>query len=77
MARLNAAQRKALPASDFALPGRKYPIEDKGHARDALGRVTTNGTAAQKAKVRAAVKRTDPGIKQKAATTRKKRKTKA
>lgn len=35
MARLTAAQRKALPASDFAGPGRSFPIPDKKHARAA------------------------------------------
>jgi hypothetical protein len=36
MARLTAAQRNALPASDFAGPNRTFPIEDATHARAAL-----------------------------------------
>jgi hypothetical protein len=37
MSRLTAAQRKALPARDFALPKtRQYPIQDQEHARYAL-----------------------------------------
>lgn len=32
MARLTAAQRKALPASAFAGPHRSFPIPDKKHA---------------------------------------------
>jgi hypothetical protein len=36
MARLTAAQRKALPDSAFAGPGRTFPIPDKDHARAAL-----------------------------------------
>lgn len=37
--KLKAAQRNALPASDFALPAeRKYPINDKSHAGLAKGR---------------------------------------
>lgn len=36
MARLTAAQRKALPASKFAGPGRSFPVEDKGHAHEAV-----------------------------------------
>lgn len=31
MSRLTAADRKALPKSDFAIPGR-FPIPDKSHA---------------------------------------------
>lgn len=33
MARLTAAERKALPDSAFAGPGRTYPVPDKSHAR--------------------------------------------
>ena len=32
MAKLTSKQRKALPAGDFAGPGRSYPIENKSHA---------------------------------------------
>jgi len=35
MAVLTAAGRRALPKSDFAIPGR-FPIPDKGHAKAAL-----------------------------------------
>ena len=63
MAHLTTKQRKAIPKGDFALPKqRKYPIEDKAHARDALSRVAANGTPAQKAAVRAAVARKYPSI---------------
>jgi hypothetical protein len=37
MARLKAAQRRALPDSTFAGPGRSFPIPDKAHAHAALG----------------------------------------
>jgi hypothetical protein len=41
MSKLTYGERESLPKSDFALPReRKYPIEDKAHARNALGRVT-------------------------------------
>lgn len=40
MAKLTTAARKKLPASDFALPGGRYPIEDKAHARDAKARAS-------------------------------------
>ena len=62
MATLTSAERNALPDSDFALPGRHYPIEDPGHGRDALSRVSANGTPEQKAKVRAKVHAKFPGI---------------
>lgn len=35
MSRLTAADRRALPASKFAIPGR-FPLPDKSHARAAL-----------------------------------------
>jgi len=63
MARLTAAGRARLHAKSFALPGqRKYPIQDAAHARNALAMVARYGTAAQKAKVRAAVRRRYPGV---------------
>lgn len=62
MAKLNAKQRNALPASDFAGSDRSYPVNDKNHARNALARVSGNGTPAEKAAVRAKVHRKFPGI---------------
>ena len=41
MAKLTAAARKALPSSDFGLPGSKgYPMPDKSHARNAKARAS-------------------------------------
>lgn len=41
MSKLNAKQRRAIPSSQFGLPGaRKYPMPDKAHAADAKGRAT-------------------------------------
>lgn len=40
MARLTAAQRKKLPKSSFAGPGRSYPIPDAAHAANAKARAT-------------------------------------
>lgn len=60
--RLTAAARHALPDSSFALSGRRYPIEDKNHARNALARVSRHGSPAEKSTVRAAVHRKYPGI---------------
>jgi hypothetical protein len=62
MAELTAQARKHISASNFALPGRRYPIEDASHARNALARVSQHGSSAEKAKVRAAVHRKYPGI---------------
>lgn len=63
MATLTAAQRNKLPDSAFALPGRKYPIPDIEHARNALARVEQHGTEEEKKKVRAAVYRKYPSLK--------------
>ena len=58
MAVLTTEERKRMPASSYALPAeRKYPIPDESHARNALARVSGNGTPEEEAKVRAAVKR--------------------
>ena len=64
MAVLTTAARKAIPASKFALPGGRYPIEDKAHARNALARVSQFGTPEEKSKVRLKVRRLFSGIKQ-------------
>lgn len=62
MAKLTASARKKIPTSEFALSGRRYPIEDKSHARNALSRVSQNGTPAEKKKVRRAVHRKYPSV---------------
>ena len=51
MTRLTTAERKKLPAKDFAGPGRTYPIEDKGHARAAKGRAAEFASPALKARI--------------------------
>jgi hypothetical protein len=62
MAKLTAAARKKLPGSVFALPGRRYPIHDRNHARDALARVSEFGTPYEKAAVRQAVRQRYPDM---------------
>jgi hypothetical protein len=63
MAKLSTAARKAIPTKSFAEPDkRKYPIENETHARNALARVAKSGTPAEKAKVKAAVKKKYPSI---------------
>lgn len=60
---LTAAQRDALPDDAFALPGRRYPIHNANHARNALARVAQHGTPEEKSAVRAAVHARYPEIK--------------
>lgn len=61
--KLSSAAREKLPANKFVFPkSRKYPIEDKSHARNALARVSQHGSPSQKAKVRSAVHSKYPGI---------------
>ena len=62
MAKLTAAARKKIPSKDFALPGGRYPIEDRAHGANALARVSQHGTPEEKAKVRAAVHGKYPAI---------------
>jgi len=60
---MTAKKRKSLPKTSFALPGkRKYPVDTKARARNALARVAQNGTPAEKKAVRAKVKQRYPSI---------------
>lgn len=40
MAKLSSKERNSLPASDFAGPGRSYPVSDKSHAANAKVRAS-------------------------------------
>lgn len=72
---LSASERRAMPASDFARPGKgkgpegkgsgSYPIENASHARNALAR-SANKSPEVRSEVRRAVARKFPGIKQEA-----------
>jgi predicted DNA-binding helix-hairpin-helix protein len=63
VAKLSAKKRKSLPKTSFALPGkRKYPVDTKARARNALARVSQHGTASEQKAVRAKVKARYPGI---------------
>jgi hypothetical protein len=60
------AERRALPASDFAVPSKRpgpgsYPIEDASHRQNALARSSGKPVAG---KVKAAVKRKAPATSQ-------------
>lgn len=69
MAKLSMAQRKKMPSSSFARPGKgegpsgkgsgSYPIPDKSHARNALARSAGKPEAAA---VRRKVKAKFPSI---------------
>lgn len=61
MAKLSASDRRALPQSDYALPGKHYPIEDENHARAALS-MEHNATPAQQAEISAKVHSKYPDI---------------
>lgn len=62
------APNTKAPAGSYALPGGgpggadAYPIHDKAHGANALSRVAANGTPAEKAKVRRAVKTKYPDL---------------
>ena len=62
MAKLTAATRGELPGSAFALPGRRYPIEDRAHAANAKARVAQHGTPSEKATVARKVAAKFPGM---------------
>lgn len=54
---MKAARRKALPASAFAYPKqRKYPIDTKARARNALARSAQSGTSGSYSTVARAVR---------------------
>ena len=62
MSELSGKGRARIKPANFALPGRRYPLPDQAHARNARARVAQHGTSAEKAKVRAAVHHKYPGI---------------
>lgn len=62
MARLTTAARNALPDSDFAGPGRTYPVEDASHARNALARGAQHAGPALQSKIKGKVSRKFPKI---------------
>jgi len=52
LTKLTTKVRNSLPEHNFALSGRRYPIEDIAHARNALARVSQDGTPAEQREVR-------------------------
>jgi hypothetical protein len=55
VAKISAEARNALDDADFALPGRRYPIDTRARARKAIAQVAEHGTESDQKKVRAAV----------------------
>lgn len=63
MAILTTEHRDKLKAKTFAIPkGRKYPIHDEAHARNALARVRQHGTPEERNQVYSAVAKKYPGL---------------
>lgn len=62
MGKLSSKERKALPKSDFALPGGRYPIPDPSHARNALARGAQHASPAEQATIRRKVEAKFPSI---------------
>jgi uncharacterized protein DUF6582 len=61
--RMTAKKRRSLPKSQFAYPAqRKYPIDTRARARNALARAAQSHTMGTYAHVAAAVKRRYPDI---------------
>lgn len=65
MGLLSAGKRKKMPKSEFAGPGRSFPVNDKNHARLAIsgatrseraGNISASEAAKIKAKARAKLK---------------------
>jgi hypothetical protein len=72
MAKITTARRKALPSSDFALPGKgegpagkgagSYPIDTPGRARNALARGAQHASPAELATIKRKVHAKYPSI---------------
>lgn len=61
--KMTAARRKRMKPSSFGIPSkRKYPLDTKSRARNALSRVAQHGSSKEKAQVRRAVRRKYPSI---------------
>jgi hypothetical protein len=62
MTKLTTQTRNSLSERSFALKGRKYPIEYIVHARNALARVSQDGTPGEKQEVRRKINRLYPEL---------------
>lgn len=59
---LTSKGRKQVSEGNFALPGRRYPIHDMSHARNALARVSQHGTQEEQEQVRRRVHAKYPSL---------------
>lgn len=64
--KLTAEERSHIKEKNFALPGRRYPIEDISHARNALARASQHASPAEEARIRSKVHSKYPSIQMKA-----------
>lgn len=62
MAKLTTQKRNDLSGGEFALPGRRYPINDPNHARNALARAAQHASSAEQATIRRKVHAKYPSI---------------
>lgn len=64
MAKLTGRQRRKLPKSSFGLPSkRKYPLDTKARAQNALARAAQNESKATQKTIRARVTKRWPSLK--------------
>ena len=51
MARLSADERRSMPKSEFAGPGRSYPVPDAAHAKLAKAMAAKYAPPAERARI--------------------------
>ncbi len=61
MSKLTTGRRAEIPGKDFALPGRRYPINDENHGRAALS-MAHYASPAEQATIKRKVHAKYPGI---------------
>ncbi|MEX3929753.1 hypothetical protein AB4Y36_38080 [Paraburkholderia sp. BR10936] len=59
---ITAKGRARIAPENFALPGKRYPVNTPARARNALARIAQHGTPAEQRKVQNKVARRYPGI---------------
>lgn len=65
MSKLSTDKRNNLANGTFALPGRRYPINDENHARNALARASQFATPLEQELIKRKVHQKFPEIGQK------------
>lgn len=63
MAKITTRGRKMISGKNFALPGRRYPIQDISHARNALARGAQFATPSELSRIRKKVFAKFPSLK--------------